>query len=50
MPSVLIELGFISNRREAQKLTESSYQKELAKLIAKALLSYKEKSDKDGAL
>jgi N-acetylmuramoyl-L-alanine amidase len=47
MPSILIELGFISNRREAQKLTEAAYQKELAKLIAKALLSYKEKSDKE---
>lgn len=50
MPSILIEIGFISNRREAQKLIDPAYQKELAQLIAKALLSYKEKSDKDTAV
>ena len=47
MPSILIEMGFISNRREAQKLNDPTYQKEIAVLIAKALLSYKEKSDKN---
>lgn len=51
MPSILIEIGFISNRREAKKLVDPVYQKDLAQLIAKALLnyqlSYKEKSDKE---
>jgi N-acetylmuramoyl-L-alanine amidase len=46
MPSILIELGFISNRREAKKLAHPDYQTEVAKIIAEALLAYKEKSDK----
>lgn len=46
MPSILIELGFISNRREAKKLTTQSYQDELARLLTSAILKYKEKSDK----
>jgi len=50
MPSILIEIGFISNRREAQKLIDPVYQKELAQVIAKALVSYKEKSDKNSSL
>ena len=46
MPSILIELGFISNRREAKKLANPEYQTEVAKIIAEAILEYKEKSDK----
>ena len=46
MPSILIELGFISNRREAKKLANAEYQTEVAKIIADAILEYKEKSDK----
>ncbi len=46
MPSILIELGFISNRREAKKLTSQTYQDELARLLTAAILKYKEKSDK----
>lgn len=46
MPSILIELGFISNRREAKKLTSQTYQDEMARLLASAILKYKEKSDK----
>lgn len=46
MPSVLIELGFLSNRREAKKLTNPVYQDEIAKRLAQAILQYKEKSDK----
>jgi N-acetylmuramoyl-L-alanine amidase len=46
MPSVLIELGFLSNRREAKKLTNPEYQDEIAKRLAQAILQYKEKSDK----
>ena len=50
MPSILVELGFISNRREAKKLTNPDYQNELAEQIAKAILDYKEKSDKPSPL
>jgi N-acetylmuramoyl-L-alanine amidase len=46
MPAVLIEVGFISNRREAKKLAKPEYQSEIAILLANSILSYKEKSDK----
>lgn len=46
MPSALIELGFLSNRREAKKLTSEEYQNEVADLLTNAILEYKEKSDK----
>lgn len=46
MPSILIELGFISNRREAKKLTSETYQNEMCRLLTSAILKYKEKSDK----
>lgn len=46
MPAVLIEVGFISNRREAKKLSTPEYQSEIATLLTKSILSYKEKSDK----
>ncbi|MBC7743258.1 MAG: N-acetylmuramoyl-L-alanine amidase [Bdellovibrionaceae bacterium] len=58
MPSVLVEVGFISNRREARKLASPAYQAEIAELLAAAILkyqtkyeqNYKEKSDKNTAL
>lgn len=50
MPSVLVEVGFISNRREAKKLATESYQLEIAKLLTLAILDYKEKSDKTQAM
>jgi len=46
MPAVLIEVGFISNRREAKQLASPEYQSEIADLLTKSVLSYKEKSDK----
>lgn len=46
MPAILIELGFISNRREAKKLTSENYQNEMAHVLTSAILNYKEKSDK----
>lgn len=50
MPSALIELGFISNRREAKKLASEEHQNKIAELLTSALLEYKEKSDKLNAL
>lgn len=44
MPAVLIEVGFISNRREAKKLASPEYQSEIADLLTKSVLSYKQKS------
>ncbi len=46
MPAVLIEVGFISNRREAKQLATPEYQSEIALLLANSILSYKEKGDK----
>ncbi|MDG0815918.1 N-acetylmuramoyl-L-alanine amidase family protein [Bdellovibrio svalbardensis] len=46
MPSVLIEVGFLTNPREAKRLTSADYQSDLAQKIYTALVSYKEKVDK----
>ncbi|MGZ3773131.1 MAG: N-acetylmuramoyl-L-alanine amidase family protein [Pseudobdellovibrionaceae bacterium] len=45
MPSVLIEIGFLTNPSEAKKLLTAEYQKNLAQKIYSALLAYKEKMD-----
>lgn len=49
MPSVLIEIGFLTNPREAKKLLSSDYQNGLAQKIYSALVSYKEKMDNHSA-
>jgi N-acetylmuramoyl-L-alanine amidase len=41
MPSILIELGFISYKSEGEYLTSDAGQDELAESIAKAILGYK---------
>lgn len=46
MPSVLVEVGFISNQREARKLITEEYQDQLAHALTEAVLEFKEKSDK----
>ena len=45
MPSILIELGFLSNAKEAQKLSSESYQEKIALQIYQGLLQYKEMID-----
>lgn len=45
MPSVLIEVGFLTNPKESQLLASSSYRTEIAQNIYKALLEYKENLD-----
>lgn len=40
MPSILVELGFISNNLEARKLVENSYQKKLARGILTGINNY----------
>jgi N-acetylmuramoyl-L-alanine amidase len=45
MPGVLIELGFISNKVEGAYLNSSDGQEEIAKSIAKAIISYKKVFD-----
>lgn len=45
MPSVLIEVGFLSNPRESKKLLKAEYQTTLAQKIYSALQAFKEKMD-----
>jgi N-acetylmuramoyl-L-alanine amidase len=40
MPSVLIELGYISHPVEGKRLYSKAYQKKLAKGIAQGIISY----------
>lgn len=47
IPSVLVELGFLSNPVEGPKLAESSYQNSLAKSLYEGLIKFKETMDKD---
>lgn len=50
MPSVLVELGFISNPKEADRLVNPAYQKEIAERIYRGLVKYKEFVDKTSAI
>ena len=40
MPSVLVEAGFVSNRREEKRLNSSKYQKQVAAAIVKGVKNY----------
>lgn len=40
MPSVLIEIGYLTNKTEASRLSTESYQKDLAKSILKGIKDY----------
>ncbi len=43
MPNVLVETGFMSNKKEERLLTKSSFQIKMAKAIFKSVKSFKEK-------
>lgn len=47
MPSVLIEIGFLTNPQEVKSLMTPQYQSQVAQKIFSALLAFKEKMDKD---
>lgn len=47
MPSVLVELGFISNKKERQWLQDPTAQKNIASVLATGIKNYKEKMDKN---
>lgn len=42
IPSVLVELGFLSHPQEGPRLKQPDYQRELARLLAEGLVKYKE--------
>jgi N-acetylmuramoyl-L-alanine amidase len=41
-PSVLLELGFMTNVAERKKLVRESYQNDLAKSVARGIIKYLE--------
>lgn len=43
VPSILVELGFITNPKEEKKLNTSSYQKKLVRHITRGVVQYAEK-------
>ena len=47
IPSVLVEAGFLSNKREANMLIKSSYRSEVAKTIVNGILAYYEKVERN---
>ena len=49
IPSVLIEVGFMSHPQEIKKLMNSDYQDRIVRKIASALVRYKESLDKSQA-
>ena len=40
VPTVIVECGFLSNYKEAQKLVTEDYQKSVAEAVAEGILSY----------
>jgi len=49
VPSVLVELGFITHPQEALRLLEDDYQKHMVANLYQGLVKYKETIDKDAA-
>ena len=49
MPSVLVEVGFITNPTEARRLSKKATQIEIAQQIYQGILKYKETIDRDRA-
>lgn len=45
MPSVLVELGYLSNRKEERQLSDSTYQSYIASAIYRAFKTYKEEME-----
>ena len=39
-PGALIECGFLSNKKEKNKLTSDTYQQELAKTITESIIKF----------
>ncbi len=49
VPSLLVEVGFLSNPKDLKKLKSSEFQAQLGSELEKALLSYKDSIDKKSA-
>jgi N-acetylmuramoyl-L-alanine amidase len=46
IPSVLVEIGYLSNKFEELKLKEESYSNRMADIVAKGILAYKNKYER----
>jgi N-acetylmuramoyl-L-alanine amidase len=46
IPSILIELGFLTNARDAERLTKAEFQKEIAQKIYRGLVSFRNSHEK----
>ena len=46
MPAVLVEVGFLTNRREESKLKSSSFRDSVAQAIARSILAYKKEYER----
>jgi N-acetylmuramoyl-L-alanine amidase len=40
MPAVLVEVGYVSNRREASRLGSAAYRQAIAQAVAEGVVSY----------
>ena len=49
IPSVLVEIGFISHATEGPRLAQTEHQKDMAQRLYKGLIKFKETMDKDRA-
>lgn len=49
-PSLLLELGYLTNQKEVEKLGDKTYQQDLAKKITAAVLDFKKKTETSKAL
>ena len=47
IPSVLIEMGYLSNKQDSKLLVTESYQKKLSEKIVRAVINYFDWKDKN---
>ena len=43
MPNVLVELGFITNKKDVRLLNKAQYKQKMAEAIFRAIVTFKEK-------
>ena len=46
MPNVLVEVGFITNKKEAKQLSKAQYKREIAKGLFESVIDFKNKYEK----
>ncbi len=47
MPHVLIELGFLSNKKDARLLNKARYRQKMAEAIFRAIVKFKENQERE---